>query len=237
MYDAIVSSASSNYRIYWDCRNAIYYIDIPRGVRNPKELPLIQKYAASGVWVSGWNNHGAAAFNKVARRLTSYAQDINANETATIRWRKDKGGSTLDVGWTTLVALDSIGENDEVETDYASKAGLEYNTIQYRVNLARGGTNTNSPDLQAITHSYRRLGFHNTFSVEIDGTAGSKSPKTYYDQLISDAGSATFLEFTFRDQNSDAAESHFVFIDPASLRALLETGSYGSRFSLLLIEP
>jgi len=240
MHDGIVSAAESQYGFYFDCRNSVYRINIPRGVRNPKQLPATLKYGAAGVWIMGWMTGGTIVFEKVVKSIVSWCKAVSANETVTISYRTDHTNTNLATGWTSLVVLNSTGENDDVETKFNSNQGTVFNSFQVRLDLARGSTNTSSPDVQALSIDYRRLGFHNTWTVEIDpGEAElvSSTPKTLFDALLADAASSIFLEFTFRDSNADSTQTHYVYVHPASIRGVMETGAnWDSRWFLTLVE-
>ena len=213
MHDVIVSSAESGYAIYWDCGSAVYYIDIPRGIQNPRQLTGVLKYALSGILISSWFDADTVVFAKLAKEVASYARNLTTTETVSIKYRLNHLYEDRDTGWTTLVVLNSTAENGVVETLLASGAGLSYDAIQYRLDLTRGATNTNSPDLLALVTSYLlRKGDANlktwNFTVLIDGEASDEGIKEQYDNIWSAITSSTLVPLVFRDDE----DPHYVLL-------------------------
>ena len=205
MHDITVSSAESGYAIYWDCGGSIFYIDIPRGLQNPRQLTGVLKYASSGILISSWFDADTVVFPKLVLDITSYARSITTTEKITIKYRLNHLYEDRDTGWETLVVLDSAAENGAVETSLASGAGLSFDAIQYRLDLARGGTNTSSPDLLALVTSYLlRKASSNlktwNFTVLIDGEASGEGIKEQYDNLWTAINSSTLVPLVFRDE-------------------------------------
>ncbi len=238
MTDVIVSSAESGYAIYWNAANTIYYIDLPRGIQNVRQLSGTQKFEASGIFLSPWFDAGTVAYSKLVQAITSYAKSVTANETITIKYRTNHTNEDRDTGFTTLVTLDTSGENGAVETILASGAGLSYDAIQYRIDFARGGTNTNSPDLLALVTAYMlKTGATGnrawTFTINIDGELGDASVQQQYDNIWDAIQSATLIPLTFR--NADKNEIHYVqlFLNSGTTK----TGSeYGGQMALSAVK-
>lgn len=154
MAGCIISSAESGYALYFACGGSIFYIDIPRGLANPKQLSSSQEYAASGIYISSWFDGGTTAFNKLAVRLTTNFKGITTDESAVIKYRIDHTYEDLDTGWTTLDTLNASGDNGENEISFGSGAGIVFEAIQFRLDFARGDTTTLTPDMLSMVLSY-----------------------------------------------------------------------------------
>lgn len=242
MHDCIVSSASSGYAVYWDCGSSLYYIDIHRGISNPEQLAGTQKYAAAGIHISPWFDAGTPAFNKLITLLTAYAKKITTTETVAIYYRTDKSDTTLDLThsgskWTLLETLNTAGENSEQEELFASGAGLTFNSIQYRLDLARGSTNTLTPDLQSIVSSFELLTGADgnwvwTLRIPLDDECGT-SPKEKMDNLNTALALSTLVPMYFRE--GDSAEPRYVRLQ--LIDAYYQTGhEYEGVYTIRAIE-
>lgn len=210
MHAAIISSASSGYAVYWDCGGSVYYTDLPRGISNATQLST-QPYAAAGIHILPWFDGGTAALAKLIKRVRSYARNVTTTETIKIYYRTDNSSNVLDLDhsgakWTLLVTLNATGENGEVETVFASGAGVKYGNIQYRIDLARGGTTTNSPDLQSLVTAYRQLTEGNWLWVARVIVTG----KADYENLNTVITSETDVPLYFHDSTMDSDQPHYV---------------------------
>lgn len=236
MTDVIVSSAESGYAIYWNAASTIYYIDLPRGIQNVRQLSGTQKFATSGIFLSPWFDAGTVAYGKLMQAVTSYAKSVTANETITIKYRLDHTNEDRDTGFTTLATLDTSGENGAVETLLASGAGLSFNAIQFRIDFARGGTNTNSPDLLALVTAYmlRKKGNRAwNFTINIEGELGDASEQQQYDNIWDAIELGTLIPITYR--NEDVNETHYVQLFLAG--GTTRTGDfYGGQMALQAVK-
>jgi len=219
MHDVIVSSAESGYAIYWDCGGTIFYINLPRGIQNVRQLSGTQAFEASGIFLSSWFDAGTVAYSKMVKAITSYAKSVTTTETITIQYRTNHTNEDRDTGWSSLVVLNSTGENGAVETLLTSGAGLSFDAIQFRIDMARGATTTLSPDLLALVTAYMlKTGATGNrawnFTVKIDGEMDNQSTFEQYTSLWSAIKSATLIPIVYR--SSDTTETHYVQLFLAS---------------------
>uniref|UniRef100_A0A6M3J2Z4 Tail protein n=2 Tax=viral metagenome TaxID=1070528 RepID=A0A6M3J2Z4_9ZZZZ len=212
MHDCIISSAESGYALYWDVGGAIKYIDIHRGIANPEQLAGVQEYEAAGIHISPWFDKGTPAFDALLALLTTWAAKITTTETVAIRYRTDKSDTTLDLDlsgskWELLETLNTTGEAGQNEETLASGAGLTFNSLQIRLDLARGATTTNTPDLQSLVASYELLTGADgnwiwTLTIPLDYEHGT-SPKQKKENLDTAVQLGTLVPIKFRDSASD----------------------------------
>ena len=209
MTSAIVSSASSGYALYFDHDSLVYYIDLQRGIRNINKLPGDAKYASSGIHISPNFDAGSAIDSKTAVRRVYYTRGMSANETLIAKYRINHIYTDLDTGWTTLGTITSDGK-----TTYAfgSSAGIEFDDIQFREDLARGSTNTKTPDYTAVLE-YRKPATFNAWSFIIDtsGRYDKQEPKEQEASLLAMAAAKLLQEFTFR-ADEDGSQTKYVFV-------------------------
>ncbi len=234
MHDAIVSSAYG-YRLWYDCGGKIYYIDVPRGISNPKQMAGVQKYATPGIFLSSWFDGGTSAYAKLAKKLVTYAKNITTTETVVLKYRIDRIYMDRDTGWTTLDTLNTTGENGENIELLGSGAGSTFSAFQIRLDLARGTTNTNSPDIQALVLAYQLVTKGTwifNFPVIIDSKYGT-SPKTKVANLKTALELGTLVPLLFRPDSS--TDTHYVRLYLPS--GWTDTGdTYEGKYTLTAIE-
>jgi hypothetical protein len=190
---------------------------MPPGLSNPKYLTSVQEYAASGIYISPWFDGGNQAFAKLAKAIVTYAKGITTSETIDVKYRVNKTYTDRDTGWTTLIDLDTAGDNGEVETQIASGAGSSFNSFQFRLDLARGGTTTLSPDMLALTLGYRLITQGNwswTMTLAIDD-GHNTSTKAKWTNLESAIESETDVAFIY-DFNPDVPH-YCQFLNPREI--------------------
>ena len=144
MHDIIVSSAESGYALYWDCGNTIWYINLQRGIQNPRQLAGTITYDTAGVYVSPDYDAFWPVGNKIGvQARCSVRGDVSADETVTVKYRTNHSNETIDTGWTTLgSAITSAGETTLPMPTSAAPAGTSFRSIQFRLDLVRKAADT-----------------------------------------------------------------------------------------------
>jgi len=204
MLDAIVSSASSGYALYWGSGILVYYIDLPRGVLNPNQVSG-QTFGIAGVHVSPWFDADWQVGNKVASRLRVEVQgDVSADETVIVRYRINHATTALAATWTPLgTSPYKIVAAGETEYTFGSSAGIAFRSIQFRFELARAGASTTeTPDIVYATLEYikvlpKKWGWD--FTVDCTKPYNNLSPEQLLDALITAAETETLLTFMYED--------------------------------------
>ncbi|MFA4917126.1 MAG: hypothetical protein WC560_10710 [Syntrophales bacterium] len=238
LYDAIISTAYG-YRLWFIYSSTpnVAYIDLQRGLKNPSQLSSVLKYATSGIWISPWFDAGTPVYTKCLKQVTTFCKNITATETVVVKYRTNHTNIDRDTGWTTLATLDTTGENNKVETQLASGAGVTFSAIQFRLDLVRGSTTTATPDVQALVSSYLKntdptYGW--TFTVTCGENYHIKSPKALYEALATAIASETLITFLFRDNAS--TQTHYVKI--TGFNGIQETGhGYYGKYAVSVVEP
>lgn len=195
MGGGIVSTTYSR-RFWFNCGSSVYYIPLQRTLISPKKVSGYT-YATAGTHWTPWFDGGAATHSKLARALKRYCQDMTSNETVVVKYRTNKSATDLYSGWTTLATVTADGKT---ETNFGTNGvGVSVNTIQFRFDLVRGGTNTLSPDLQGHHLAYRTL-LPAKYGYAATIVAQDTHKATALDvSLITAYESETLLEMVYRD--------------------------------------
>jgi len=242
MHCGIVSSEPTNYKLLFDHDSKVYSIPLQRDIQNPKKIATYT-YGASGIHITPWFD-GDWIGNKLALAITVFAKDTTADETIQVSYRTDH--ATTDIGsvgagesWTSLGTL--VAANDGVEKEYTfgtNAVGLEFKSIQFRFDLARGDTTTKSPDIQYAKFKFLKLLDSKWgWRVTLDLTEEYKhnSPKDLDAALKTIVETGTLVEFTFRD---DTGTSHRHYVKVANCLGLEPTGEdYRNLYELELVAP
>ena len=315
MQAGIVAS-DANRRLWFSNNNTIYYIPLYMATKKPKMVSGYT-YATSGVLITGRFDAGNAVFDKTAKRIQVYGEDLsckvtisdytalsgavltvntgaattltenvdwtaatsnNAPATSTVagvtgtanaavvtvtvaagtgleglssddttnmsvnhevivvEYRINRANITVDSGWTTLGTCTADGVT---EFTFGTNAkGTVFKDIQFRYELYRGDTNTNSPILVNGTLGYLKQitpKYSWAVHVEIDGGYYNKSERELYDALKTAHELTTLMDFTYRDgQNTN--ENHIVLVDDFMAITATEKDYKGVYF-LRLVEP
>ena len=233
MNSAIVSSASSGYAVYYDHNALMYYIDLQRGIRNINKLPATATYASSGLHISPWFDAGSAVDSKTAKRVLVYSRGASSTETIIPKYRINHTYTDLDTGWTTL---GTITTNGKTTYTLGSGAGIAFDDKQFRVDLARGSTNTLTPDFTMVLEYLKRKTLWSwSFVIDASGKYDDQEPKAQETSLNTMVEAALLQEFTFRD-DEDESQTHWVIVQP--FVGAVQTGrQFQGQYQITVIEP
>lgn len=213
MNDGIVSSAYE-YRLYWDVGAKVYYIDLHRGLRNPKQLSGTQKYLTPGVFLSPSFDADTAVFDKLAKALNTFCKDVSTTLTVAVKYRLNQDNIDLDTGWTTMDTLNTTAESDKNEEIFGSNLGTVFQSIQFRLDLTRvSGANTTTPDVQNLVLSYMKLLdsiWSWGFRIILDDLHGTTA-RQKEENLKTVIEAQTFVKFIYREDDTTETEYVKVF--------------------------
>lgn len=236
MTSAIVSSAQSAYALYFDHDSEVYYVDLYRGIRNPHKLPGTFTYATDGIHITPWFDANTAVESKTAKRFQLFCKGMSSNETVKVFYRIDHSETDRDTGWTSLGTISSDGKT--TFTFGSSGIGVAFQDIQFRFDLTRGSTNTNTPIIQATVLEYLKLtkklwGW--SFTIDASEDHDGQTPKEQWASLKTIVESTTLVEFTYRAE-LDGTETKYVFSHPFA--GLIQTGEeFKAQYTLSVVEP
>jgi hypothetical protein len=235
MSESIVSSAESAYAIYWGVGSNVYYIDIPRGVKNPDKIS--QNYATSGVFITPWFDAANGVALKLAKSLQMFCSGITTTETVALKYRINHTYTDLGTGWTTMDTLNTAGESGYNEELFGSGAGIAFRAIQFRLDFGTSGA-TAHPDAKSLVLYFKKeTGSSNIWAWDINIKIEEDSQytaKQKYEFLEYAKESDTDILFSYHP-NDNLSEQFYVQI--SSFEGTSETGrDYRGRYSLRLIE-
>jgi len=226
MHGGIVSSAYA-YRLWFSHGDEVYYLPLQDNALNPKKVST-WTYDTSGVFISSISDCNWAAGNKVATEVEIEIRDASATETVTVQYRINHSNTDLTTGWTTLdAALDSDGRH----TLSFGSNGVEFRDIQFRLSLARGGTNTTSPIVVSMVLKFKK----NTtakwaYSAMVDVSkpypeVNPLSPTQQVAKLVTASATGTLVEFAF--EGDEGGVSKYGIVTECSGLATTGEGKQG----------
>ena len=228
---AFVGTDQDQYRLWVNYDNNAYYVNLSTDVINPSQI-ADQTYASSATLETPYFDANVIGQDKVALALRVETENPTANETVTVSYATNYNDS-----FTSLSAITSTGETEFKLPSSANPIGIEFRSIKFKVALARGSTNTNSPDMIKLALLFKKtLPVQFGFDVLLDLTNDHKG-KTIRDlQAAVDTAIAnkTLMELTYRD---DSGGTRNYYVTVLSAQALEETGlNERARFRLTLSE-
>ena len=154
--DGVIASTATTIRVYWANGTTgayyVYFIDLPAETLRPIKFSS-STYQASGVIDSGYFDAGFPEWPKVAVSVQLVCSGMSANETCTVKYRKD-----TETSWTTLgTAITANGVTEFFFPNNTTPTGMEFKKIQFQRVLARGSTNTKTPVIEAMILNYYRV--------------------------------------------------------------------------------
>lgn len=238
----LVSPASSEYRLYFTHDSKIYYIDLPTDMLNPLKVSTTT-YAASGYHITPWFDADVATWDKIGVRMRVFCSQITADETVTIYYRKDYEDTTLDAdntNWKKIAVFDTSNYNGENIITLGGGEGISFKSIQFKFELARGATTTNTPDIRWYSLAYIKITNPEpkAYRLKIDcsGGHGNKTALQLHKKLQELDKKKTFYRFSYRDESEEKNSIHWVRI--ANIRYVEPTGrNYNNIYDLSLVEP
>ena len=256
-----VSDAYGLYRLWFGTGNQLWYIDLPRHVTNPDQIPtrLYAHYAES---ITPWFNANVAGAQKVA--LSILRQVDNLVGAVSIQQEgADPPGALVhidiaydyeegDDSWRTIV--DSDGEAvvlDGRQTDdqlfppprapnTEPRTGTTFKAIRFRIRSTLGENQLVSPDIRSLTFEfYKRLGIlqRYEFQVTVDLSEGYNGLSA--DQLRARlelmSSRANMVSFAYKDKSAQV-RTHYVKVLGESLFDHTGLERENARASLVLAE-
>ncbi len=233
MHHGLISSVVSH-RLWFDHNDKVYSIPEERSLRNPSKVSSYT-YGASGVHITPWFDANSP-YPILALRVTLDCDGMSANETVVVRYRINHATTAVAATWTLLGTITADGETEY--TFGAAAIGIVARAIQFRFELARGGTTTLSPDILKVSFAYiDLLPAKWGFSAIVDCTEDYGGLKS--SELISNMNTLvekqTLSEFTYLDE-SGGTETYYCKVSNALVTE--ETGRIlEGQYQISLVEP
>ena len=224
-------SSTSPYRVWFNDNISYQFIDLPTDITNPKQNTAY-RYDSSAIHILPWLDVGTDS-NPIALRTKVEAIDLSSNETVTLSYRTDLSNHTDISGFTTLgSAMISDGTTSFAFPDTSTSEGLSFRShIQFKLALARGGTDTNSPDALSLSFEYYQKPNRNfafDFVLDTREPYGDADPTEQFFNLMNTLeGTNTLLELTYRDTSiTQQSITHTYYVEITEYEIIEEnTGS------------
>lgn len=253
----IVSNAYNSYRLWFSQNQRIYWIQMQRDIINPNEVSTFT-YATSGRHETPWFDAGQAEVDKLCLRLKVEAEDMGSNETAKVYFATD--GNTSWTQLTDTYTSDSTftASSDAITGDgvttfsfpaVTAPTGTTFRSIRFRIDLARGGTTTLSPDIISITMEWRKkipaqwahlVTVDLTRLNDMTGESSGRTQEQLFDTIRTAVESNTLVEFTFRNRDandSGTSNPYNYYVDIAQVSGMEKTGDdWGTEIQMTLVE-
>ena len=232
----VVCTADDYYRLWFAMDNKVFYVPLQVTIQNPLEVADFL-FGASAEHITPWFDADNAVIDKLGFKANGYVTGTSATEYAKLYYGLNYDDSPWTLLTTTAFPDGQIDADGEVEFTFASLAGVAFKAIRFKVELARGGTTSVSPDLRWLRLSYiKLLAAQWGFRAQLDCSRNYrfKSAKSLLAALKTAVETQTLGAFTFR--NGNGAETHQVRI--ASLEGV-EVGGKRSEgiYSVALVAP
>jgi len=209
----IVSNAYGKYRLWWGLGGIIYYMQIPSQIVNPNEISDLP-YASSAEHETSWYNIGQMEVDKLGLQLKGDTLDLSATETVIISW-----AINLIESFTALTTITTDGITTFTLPTTANPVGTGFEWIKFKVNLARGSTNTLTPQLVNLTLVYRKKlpvkwGFNVVLDLAKENSHGDQ-PEILRAAAETAIASTTLVPFLFRDDETGGS-TFYVDVGPSA---------------------
>lgn len=197
----LVFSAPNNSSLTDD----LYYFNLGEFYRHPL-VSTARTYATAGNVELPYFDASAPSKPKIAQQVRLKLVGASTTETVTVAYRIN--GSTS--SYTTLGS--AVAVNNEVTIPFGSDGvGLEFNSIQFKLTFASGGS-TSAPKLEYFAMDYvRQPEVLRAFVVDIDVSdfVFGRSPQQQIDDLWAHMKATTFGTFAYHD-DADNTRSYLV---------------------------
>ena len=206
---ALVSAAYSTYRLWWAHNQRVYWLSLPTGIVNPDQVTSFA-FAASAEHITPWLTVDAKDVDALALALHVECQRMTANETAVVDYGLDYATT-----YTALGTITANGLTTYLFPNSTTPSGTAFRSIRFRVTLARGSVNTNSPDVVSMTFVYRKKlkpRWGATFVINAAGEWKGLTARQLQNELITAAESNVLVEFTFHDDTT-AGDPRNYYVD------------------------
>ena len=246
-YAGTGAKKSTKYRVYWGENETLHWQQLPVAVENPSQRNTFE-YAASGEHQTPWFSANQSEVEKLALRLKVEVENASSTETVKCYYGVDGDDST----WTqftdshtgdgTFDASDDRIEGNGITTfsfgGVSTPTGTAFRSIRFKLELTRGSTTANSPDVRSITLEFRKklpAKWGHSVTVDLQQPYGGRSTNELRSALVAAAESSSLVEFTFRD---DGSNERNYYVDVSAVEGLEFTGHNESGTTkILLVEP
>ena len=236
----LVSSAYTTYRLWWAHNQRVYWMTMPSGILNPDQVTSFA-FAASGEHITPWVTVDAKDVDSLSLQLYVEVQRATADETVVVDYGLDYATT-----YTTLGTISANGITTYSFPNATTPTGTAFRSIRFRLTLARGTVNTNSPDVVSLTFVYRKKlkpRWGATFIIDLtgEGIFGGEykglTTRQLQNELVTAAESNLLVAFTFHDDTTSGNPRNY-YVDVHLPGGSEETGRlFGGQVTVTVEEP
>jgi len=228
---AIVSNSYGYYRLWWGQAGRVWYMPLEVDIINPDESTTLT-FASSAEHITPWFDAQESHASKLALNLRVEVESASSDETVQVQYATNFDDST----YTTLGTITTSGLTEYIFPTSGTPTGTAFRAIRFRLALARGLTDTLSPNVTRLEFRYRKkLPAKWGFRVTVDTTQSymGQTPGQMRDSLIEAVESNALVLFTYRD--NDTSETYYV--DAVNVSGFEYTGSdQRGQITMMLME-
>ena len=220
---AHVSNAYDKYRLWWAIDERVYHLTLPKDIINPSEISDFD-YAASGTHETPWFSADQVDIDKLALELRVETASCTSTETVEVYYRLDYSDSTTYQTTQMETAITSNGVTTYKFPNNTTPTGTSFRSIKFVLDLVRGSTTTNSPDVISTTFIFRKklpAKWGHSVEVDLNNDYAGNNAMQLRSNLVSAIESTSLVEFTFR---SDSGGTRNYYVDVVSATGMEFTG-------------
>ena len=222
------TDTDSSYRLWWSSSSKFYRQNLERNIVNPDQISTfsyetntsseISAGTYAGIHETPWFDADDTINAKLALSMVIEARNVSSTKPIKIKYalNHDDTQGTAST-FTTLATITSAG----VSTNSFANAGVSFNAIKFRFELASEDSNS-SPDLVRAEFRFRKkLNVKYGFQAQIDMAFKGKTYKGKTRQQLKDAletaiSSNTLLEFRYKPADDGDASTYYTEVVSAS---------------------
>lgn len=237
-----VSNAYDDYRLWWAQDQRVRWLRLPRDVVNPDEV-TDYTYAASATHETPWFDADETHGDKLGIVLCLDVTGMSANETITARYRLNYDDTVANQ--TSFAVITTNGHTEYLFPNATTPSGTVYRQIKFVLDLARGSTNTLTPDINRLDFYFDRkedTRWGATVLVEVppEGAFG-RSAEQLFDNLVTAVESVSRVEVTWRNREANdggTANPYNYYMKIVQFTGVEETGQdFSGTYRLTMVVP
>jgi len=236
----VIRSSYNEYRNWWGHAGRVYYMPLPTSVVVPTETKTQEYDSRTHEHLFPQFDDGRSDQNKVALRVRVDARGLSANETIIVAHDINQTGT-----FTALTPTMTVSGITTYEfPTNTNSVGLDFRTIQIRLQGVRGSTLTNTPDVLRVEFEYLpyqdiKWGFEFVISLDMEYPDGG-TPEQMREFLFTAAENGALIPFTYRNRDANALGTTNPYnynVKVLSLEDLERTGDdWHGQVKLLVVE-
>jgi len=205
-------------RLWWGANNTAYYITLPRGIFNPREVSNWE-FASSGELITPWFDGGWSEQRKVAIEVRVRGMNLSTTEKIVLYYATKDDTDT----WNTLGTLDSTTDDSTGElailmwpaSTSTDTRGLPNKNIRFKVAMQRGSDVTMSPVMLYLALRYvkrPRALFTYSFTIDLSKDHDGLTPTQLRQRALDALNAEALLTLAFRISEQEIVQKKVAIV-------------------------